>query len=709
MVRIKIVLAAGLVLTALAFGVVLAKKPAVLAAGNGVAPTSLIGVAKTDTAVCQTEARLPAGTSAIRIALDAVTGPRVNVEVLEGGRVVARGSRGTGWYGSTVTVALAPARATGRRVTVCFRLSLVLSYVALLGEDTPPAAAAIGDGRRMPGRIDISYLRPSRASWWSMAGAVIRHMGLGRAASGSWIVVPIVALMVAAIALGWWVALAELGGARPRRPDVAPSTPGSRAKLRTIPRAAWLCAAIACLNAFCWSLITPPFQVINEASNFAYVAYLAETGHLPSSSSRTFAPAEQVALEDLHQEQVRYSPQNHTIFAASQQRQLEHDLAAPLSRVSPNAGFATAEPPLYYAIEAIPYYLGGFGTLLDRLALMRLLSALSAGVTALFVFLFLCEALPRVRWAWAVGGLGVAFAPLLGLMSGGVDPDAQLYAVSAMLFFCLARGFRRGLTPRLGALTGAVIALGVMTKLNFLGLLPGALLGLLVLGVRARRSSRSAAYRALALALGIALAPLCVYVVANALAGRPIDGTVSNALATTSANGSLGREVAYIWQFYLPPLPGMHDYFAGLSTTRQLWIDGFVGLYGSIDTVFPAWVYSVALVPLGAGALLLGRALLSNLGALRRRAGELLVYGAIALGLMVLVGANDYFEFPGAIASYAQPRYLLPLIALYGAALALAARGAGRRWGPLLGAGIVVLLMAHDLFSQLLEISRFYG
>ena len=47
--------------------------------------------------------------------------------------------------------------------------------------------------------------------------------------------------------------------------------------------------------------------------------------------------------------------------------------------------------------------------------------------------------------------------------------------------------------------------------------------------------------------------------------------------------------------------------------------------------------------------------------------------------------------------------------AALGAALALAARGAGRRWGPAVGALIVVLFLAHDIFSQLLVASRFYG
>jgi 4-amino-4-deoxy-L-arabinose transferase-like glycosyltransferase len=478
--------------------------------------------------------------------------------------------------------------------------------------------------------------------------------------------------------------------------------------VRRIPRMAWACAAVAILNAACWSLISPPFQAPDEPSHFAYVAYLAETGDLPSSNVESFSPSEEIALRDLDQAKIRYSPQTHTISTTGQQRQLERDLALPLSRISPNAGVATSEPPLYYALETIPYYAGSGGTVLDRLALMRLFSTLTAGLTALFAFLFLREALPGVRWAWTVGGLGVAFAPLLGLMAGTVNPDGLLYAVSSALFFCLARGFRRGLTPRLAVFTGAVIATGMVTKLNFFGLLPGAILGLLVLTARARRTSGRAAFRSLGLALAAAASAPCVYIVTNLLAGRNLYGTLSPAIASTTGKGSILKELSYIWQFYLPRLPGMHDYFPGLSTTVQFWINGFVGLYGWVDTVFPAWVYKVALVPVGLLALLFVSGLFANRATLWRRLPELVVYGTMTVGLATLVGANDYLEFPLSTGSYAQPRYLLPAIALYGAVLALAARGAGRRWGPVVGAAIVVLFIGHDIFSQLLEISRFY-
>jgi hypothetical protein len=482
---------------------------------------------------------------------------------------------------------------------------------------------------------------------------------------------------------------------------------GLREGLRRVPRAAWVCALVAIVNAACWSVISPPFQVPDEPSHFAYVQRLAETGSLPTGSTETFPNAEVVALNDLHYPEVRERPAVDTISTAAEQRKLEHDLAHPYSRTgSGDAGVAGSEPPLYYALETIPYGLGSGGTVLDRLALMRLLSALMGGITALFVYLFLREALPGARWAWTVGGLGVALAPLLGIMSGAVNPDAQLFAVSAALFYCLARGFRRGLTPRLAIALGAVLAIGFMTKLNFLGLLPGGIIGLIALCAREARTSRRSAYRCLRLALSVGASPILLYIVLNVLSGRPAVGTLGSAISFTDKRGSILHEISYVWQFYLPRLPGMKSYLHGFPTTRIFWFDGLVGLYGWLDTTFPNWVYNAALIPAALLAVLFVRALVISRGALRARLTELFTYIAMSCGVLFIIGADDYLHVPG---SYAEPRYVLPMLALWGAVLALAARGAGRRWGPVVGVLIVTLVMAHDLFSQLLVISRYYG
>ena len=477
---------------------------------------------------------------------------------------------------------------------------------------------------------------------------------------------------------------------------------------RRLPRAAWICVLVACLNAICWSIVTPPFQATDEPDHFAYVKQLADTGSLPTSNAEFTSTEEAYSLVALRYYLVRQQPQNHTIASHAEQAQLESKLAeVPRVSGSPEVGVALEQPPLYYALEAIPYSLAKSGTVLDRLQLMRLLSALFAGLTALFVFLFCREALPGAPWAWTVGGLSVALAPLLGFVSGSVNPDSMLFAVSSAIFYLLARAFRRGLDTRAAVAIGAVTAIGLLTKVNFIGLIPGLLAGLVVLSVRAARSRGRSAYRLLGLALAIAFSPVALYALVNVLSNHPAFGVVSDAIST--GRGSLLAQLDYIWQLYLPRLPGTTSYFPGLFTTRQLWFDNFVGLYGFLDTTFPGWVDTLALIPAGAIALLCARGLYQGRSALRSRRAEIAVYALIALGLLALVGADSFRSFPEVDAEYAQPRYLLPLLALLGAALALAARGAGRRWGPAVGALIVVVFLGHDVLSQMLVAGRFYG
>jgi 4-amino-4-deoxy-L-arabinose transferase-like glycosyltransferase len=486
----------------------------------------------------------------------------------------------------------------------------------------------------------------------------------------------------------------------------------ARGVLARVPTAAWTCALLAFVNAACWSLITPPFQALDEPDHFAYVQQLAENGRLPSSSESEYSPEEQLVLQDLHHQQVRFRPAGHPIFSVAERSRLDSDLGQSPSRQGPGgAGVATSEPPLYYALETIPYGIGSSGSILDRLELMRLLSALMGAVTALFVFLFVREALPRWRWAWTVGGLGAALSPLFGFSTSVVNPDALLFAVSAAIFYCLARAFRRGLSQRLALTIGALAAAGFLTKLNFVGLAPGVLVGLVLLTRReARALGRGVYLRRLAPALAIAVAPGLLYALINRLSNHHTFGLVSSGVrGTTGAQHTLSSELSYIWQFYLPRLPGMHNDFGEIFTTRQIWFRNVIGLYGWGDTVFPGWVYELALVLVALIAVLCLRELVPSRVALRARLAELLSYALITLGVLALVGAASYLLFPGGVAEFSDARYLLPMLALWGAILALAARGAGPRWGPAVGALIVVLVIAHDLFAQLQVIARYYG
>jgi 4-amino-4-deoxy-L-arabinose transferase-like glycosyltransferase len=483
------------------------------------------------------------------------------------------------------------------------------------------------------------------------------------------------------------------------------------AAFRRVPAAAWMCALIAFLNAGAWSLIVPPFQGKDESDHFAYVEDLVENGVLPEHGQQNgnYSVEENLVLQGLHAPEVLHAPQTPSITSMAEQQTLLQDVhaGAPL-RGSGEAGIATAEPPLYYTIQIIPYLIAR-GNMLTQLQLMRLVGTLFAALTALFTFLFLRELFPRSPWAATVGGLCVALQPLLAFMSGSVNPDSMLFSVAAAIFFCLARAFRRGLTRRLAIALGILIAVGFITKLNFIGFAFGVFLGLAVLAVRESRSKGRAALLAPLIAAAIGVLPVMLYVLRNLLANHPAFGIVSGSAGSIRPK-SFFDLISYVWQFYLPRIPGMTQYFAGMATYKDIWFDRSVGLYGWMDTMFPVWVDNVALVPAVAVALLLARELFARRHALRRRVAELSVYATITLGVLVMIGVSSYIsDALEHSPAFGEPRYLLPMLPLLGAVFTLAVRGAGRRWAPVVGAALVVLLFGYDIVSQLQVVARYYG
>jgi 4-amino-4-deoxy-L-arabinose transferase-like glycosyltransferase len=487
---------------------------------------------------------------------------------------------------------------------------------------------------------------------------------------------------------------------------------GLRAILGRLPAVAWMCASIAVLNGVAWSIITPPFQGRDEPDHFAYVQQLAQTRTLPrsvASTSSRFSPEEELVLSELDYAGVRLKPQIAAISSVAEQQALTRAIKSGVSQTgSGDAGVATSEPPLFYAIETVPYAIGQ-GNILTQLELMRLLGALMAGVTVLMIFLFLRELLPGAPWAATAGALCVALQPLFGFMSGSLNPDTMLYAVSAAVFYCLARGFRRGFTRHLAVAIGLLSAVGFSTKLNFIGLGLGVFLGLILLSVREARSKGRAAYLSFAIAVGIGSIPVVLYALANLLSGHPTLGIASGSISSF-LKGQIFHEISYVWQLYLPRLPGMTHYFRGMTTYWDIWFERSVGLYGAIDTMFPGWVSRVALVPAIAIALLCGRMLVVRRAALRNRLPEFAVYTVMAIGVLVMVGVASYnADVLSQIEAYGDPRYLLPILPLFGAVLTLAVRGAGRRWAPATAAVLVILFLSHDVFSQLQVIGRYYG
>jgi 4-amino-4-deoxy-L-arabinose transferase-like glycosyltransferase len=483
-----------------------------------------------------------------------------------------------------------------------------------------------------------------------------------------------------------------------------------RASIARIPRAGLVCMAVAVLNAAAWSFVTVPFHIPDESWHYSYVEYVAAHGRPPAQTTPPqLSPSVQAVVMDLDLPQVIEAPENGTVWTGTERQRLVRDLAHIRSRAGTGGSYADVpEPPLYYALEAVPFSVASGGSVLDRLQLMRLFSALLAGVTVLGTFLFLREALPAHPWTWSVGALGVAFLPLFALVGGGVSPDNLLFAISAWVFLLFARIFRRGLTTRRTVAMGALLGIGFITKMNFVGLMPGIALGLLVAAVWEQRSLRPQAFRLPLLALAVAAVPALAITALDILAwGRPAFGT--GIYSTSRAHASLTQALTYMWEFYLPTLPGMRQLTAWSFAPRDAWFRNLVGGFGWFETHFAPWVYDVALIPALVVLTLCVATLIRHRTAIYGRLAELSVYAMLAGGLLLLIAASSYNLYARRLGGAAEARYLLPLVPLYGGLLALAARGAGRRWMPLVGTMIVMLAIAHNAFGLLLEISRYYA
>ena len=484
-----------------------------------------------------------------------------------------------------------------------------------------------------------------------------------------------------------------------------------RAMLARIPLAAWACALVALANGLAWSLIIPPFEVPDENAHYAYVQEIAERGTLPHvvSPQGPLSPREGQILDSLLTFGIAGHAENSAPFSELQQRVIDGVARQNLSALGDgDALSATNNPPLYYALQAIPYKLAG-GKVVDKLALMRCLSALMGAITVLLVFMFLRELLPGTPWVWPVGALAVAFQPLFGFMSGGVNNDNLLYLTATGLLWALARAFRRGLTPGSGALLGGFLGAGLISKLNLLAFIPAAALAVVLLTRLATPDARRKALRGAVWACALGAAPVAVYVLLNHLAwGRSaIPGGIGSAPATTYRHFSVAEEVSHVWQLYLPPLWMTHQF--SYSPMWGTWFKGTVGRFGWLDYGFPAWVYQVArVITLGVIALALAGLVRSH-RAVRRRLGELAVYALAVVGLCGEIGVQSYRYMIANGGVFEQARYLLPLLGLYAAVIALAVRFGGRRFGPALGAGLVVLAIGHDLFAQAITISRYYA
>ncbi len=179
-----------------------------------------IGFVLHDGTICQSKEVLPAHVSAVRLSIWAFFGARLHVRAYRGSQLLTEGTRAPTWTSDSVTVPVKPLKRSYSHVKLCAIIGPNSEPMDVLGTPTKPnigafiSESAPGQPKSAPkqlsGRLGVEYLAPARGSWWSRLLTVARHVGLGRAYSGTWIALLIAVLMAAVAALAVRLTLREL-------------------------------------------------------------------------------------------------------------------------------------------------------------------------------------------------------------------------------------------------------------------------------------------------------------------------------------------------------------------------------------------------------------------------------------------------------------------------------------------------------------------
>jgi 4-amino-4-deoxy-L-arabinose transferase-like glycosyltransferase len=461
--------------------------------------------------------------------------------------------------------------------------------------------------------------------------------------------------------------------------------------------------AVAVIAAVAWTCVLPPVQGPDEDSHVAYVQRVAETRSIPWKLvnppppdpglpySTEFAYAQTYGL---------VTPSWGNPFARPARTEADVRIwEAQDATLGPEAradgGFTPTMtyPPLYYVYEAVPYAVASGGSIFDRVFVMRLGNLPALVAVVVFTWLIAGELFGRRRWLQTLATLAVALQPQLLHMTAVVNPDVFLAALWTAALYVMTIVVKHGPTRGRLAWLGALAVASCLTQPRGLAIVLPVVVVLGLLGRRQIRGGRSRrlGIAGLALAVAAGLATLVYYAVGGDL-----------------SVGRVSQFGSYLWQFYLPRLPFMEPSISPTYGFGQLF-DRFVGGFGMLEAAFPPAVLRGLKVTALVVALLAVAGLIERRHDVRRRLDLVLLYAAAAIGYLALLHAAAFRSLLTSSDPVITGRYLLPLLVIYGIAIALAVAWLPRRWAPLAGGAAVSCVLLLQLAAMGVLFERFYA
>ena len=484
--------------------------------------------------------------------------------------------------------------------------------------------------------------------------------------------------------------------------------------IRGVPVPLRLILAVAAIELVCWVSFAPPWQGPDETAHFAYAQHYAEIGDPPIKSFPKIGSGSESTQQGTAEEWFNLRSTVGLLGArplfTTADRDAWDKIEPKFPKLNREDGYGpnsqAQNPPAYYIYETIPYKIVGPTHLLTTVFWMRLWSGLLFLAAVAFTWLAAGELFGRRRGLQTVAAASVALLPQLAYMGSIVNADVALTAIWSAFTWLALRLLRRGPGPTTLIPLAAVVALSIVTHGRGLPLaVPGALAVVLAFVRHRELRLRTLLPAAVALAI-VVVALLYAFNATDDTGGSAYGGEARFVAGGFTLKGFFN----YVWQFYLPGLPGMATKIGPDYGFDQVFIYSFFGAFGSLEVGYPAWVYDVLHAAQILGLVALIAALWIRRRSVARSWDALAVLATMAVALLFVLHFVAYRDMLG------QPgdpvlvgRYVLPLVSLWALGIAAVASVLPRRVAIGFGGAIALTGVLLQLTGLGLVVTRFYG
>ena len=468
-----------------------------------------------------------------------------------------------------------------------------------------------------------------------------------------------------------------------------------RTSAADVPAALAALVAIVVIVGVVWALFVPPWQSPDESAHFAYAQSIAERLTLPGRGPQTFSTDQVLADQAVGASQLAFrstqirpdwSKHDETMYLAAARRN-------PSRSDGGGANPAASNPPLYYAYSDLAYWAAYGGNAFDRYYAMRLWGISLLVLTVIGAWLLIGEVLGPRRLPQLAGSAIVGLLPMNTFISTSINPDAMVITLWTFALWLGARVIKRAARPRDVVGLCAVTTGAILSKGSSYALVPAVAVALLLGWLKCDQGARRSR--------GVLFALLAV------LCALPVLGWIelarSRGIAPVNAVGkpagapvrpfNVRAFLSYVWQFYLPRLPEMNlERLTPGLPVYDVWLREGWGVFGWLEVRMPETVYAV----LGAFMSVVAIASAAIIASFRDRLRWELI-GFFAVALVALLFGLHLTEYRSLIASQGpilQGRYLLPVLGLFGLAVALVVGRLPAPWrAPVCGVLIAGMLL----------------